>query len=80
MRQKCEFTTQRSEAVDCSPQDDTNSHQLQVASTESVARLVSCTSRLVPVSTSQVVSLRSVVGEGSLVVIMRVEETSRRSN
>ncbi|KAF8504860.1 IkappaB kinase complex IKAP component [Russula emetica] len=42
-----------------------------VAPTELVAKLVSCTSRLVPESYSQVVSLRSVVSEESLVVITR---------
>lgn len=42
-----------------------------MAPTEFVAKLVSSTSRLVPESFSQVVSLRSVVSEESLVVIMR---------
>jgi elongator complex protein 1 len=50
---------------------DTDSPPPQVAPTELVAKLVSCTSRLVPDSSSQVVSLKSVVGEESLVVVMR---------
>ena len=53
------------------PRDDTDSLPLQVAPTEFVAKLVSSTSRLVPDSSSQVLSLRSVVGEESLVIIMR---------
>jgi elongator complex protein 1 len=53
------------------PQYDTDSLPLQVAPTEFVAKLVSSTSRLVPDSSSQVLSLRSVVGEESLVIIMR---------
>jgi hypothetical protein len=51
--------------------DDADSPQPQVAPTEFIAKLVSSTSRLVPDSYSQVVSLRSVVGEESLVVVMR---------
>ena len=53
------------------PHDDTVLHAPQVAPTELVAMLVSCTSRLAPDSSSQVVSLRSVVGEESLVVVTR---------
>jgi len=52
-------------------QDNADSLRLQVAPTELVAKLVSCTSRLVSDSTSQVASLRSVAGEESLVVITR---------
>jgi elongator complex protein 1 len=53
------------------PQDETDSPPPQVAPTELIAKLVSSTSRVVPDSYSQVVSLRSVVGEESLVVVMR---------
>ena len=53
------------------PRYDTTSLSPQVAPTELVAKLVSSTSRLVPESTSQVVSLKSIASEESLVVIMR---------
>lgn len=53
------------------PQNDADSLRLQVAPTELVAKVVSCTSRLVPDSSSQVASVRSVAGEESLVVITR---------
>ena len=52
------------------PRYDTTSLS-QVAATEPVAKLVSSTSRLVPESGSQVVSLKSIISEESLVVIMR---------
>ena len=53
------------------PQDDTDLLRLQVAPTELVAKLVSCTSRIVPESSSQVASFRAVAGEESLVIITR---------
>ena len=53
------------------PQDDADSLRLQVANTELVAKLISCTSRLVPDTSSQVASFRSVAGEESLVIVTR---------
>jgi hypothetical protein len=53
------------------PQDDADSLRLQVAKTELVAKLVSCTSRFVPDTCSQVTSFRSVAGEDSLVITTR---------